>query len=100
MFDDHAVEHRLDRLPIFWWKLSNRFELQLEFVIRAAFFGIEDQRIAGDSECKRKFADDFERGLCGAALVALNLGQVYLTGAGDRSRLKPSRATETLHTRA
>jgi hypothetical protein len=83
VFDDHAIEHRLDRLSIFGRKLSNGFELQFEFVIWAAFFGIEDQRIAGDRECKRKFANDFERGLCGAALVALNLGQMHADQIGQ-----------------
>ncbi len=82
MLDDHAFEHGVDRLSIFARALSNGFELQLEFVIRSAFFGIEDQRIAGDGECKRKFANDFERGLCCAALVTLNLGQMHSNQIG------------------
>ncbi len=83
MLDDHAFEHGVDRLSIFARELSNGFELQLEFVIRPAFFGVENQRIAGDRECKRKFANDFERGLCCAALVTLNLGQVHADQIGQ-----------------
>ena len=83
MLDDHAVEHGLDRLSIFGRQLTDGLELQLEFVIRPAFLGIQDRCIAGDGECKRKFADDFERGLCGAALVALNLGQMHALNLGQ-----------------
>ena len=83
MLDDHAVERGIDLLSIFARELSKGFELQLEFVIRPAFFGIEDQRIAGDGECNRKFTNDFERGLCGGALVTLNLGQMHFDQIGQ-----------------
>jgi hypothetical protein len=76
-------DHNFDCLSILARELSNCFELQLEFVMSPAFFGIENQRIAGDGEYKRKFANDFERGLCCAALVTLNLGQVHADQIGQ-----------------
>lgn len=75
VLDDHAVEHGPDGLPVFGRQLPHRFKLQLEVVARPALVGVEDQGVGRDGQGDGQLADDFQRRLGVALLVALNLRQ-------------------------
>lgn len=83
MLNNQAIEDALGDGALLGIELADSLELELEGFVRAPVGVSKDQLIQAHAEGERDFAERIERGLRGAGLVALDLGEVQAEGIGQ-----------------
>ena len=73
VLEDQSFEHAGGELLVFFVELLDRFELQLDGFVGAAFGGVEDQFISTDRQRNGEITDDLQVGLGLAGFIALDL---------------------------